>query len=82
MNPLTEISRSHIVTMIIAGLLSVFIAIGGLSAVAGLFLRDGTPYEQVLAAERACTNDAPVSEREACPRPDAEGSHVSRVASR
>jgi hypothetical protein len=67
--------------MIIAGALSAFISIGGLSAVAGLFLRDGTPYEQVLAAERACANDAPASKREACPRPDGEGTpfRVSRA---
>ena len=82
MNPHRVLSRSHIVTIIIAALLSAFIAIGCLSAVVGLFLRDGTPYEQVLAAQRACTNDAPVSKREACPRPDAESTPVSRVASR
>jgi hypothetical protein len=82
MNAHPHLSRSDVVTMIIAGALSTFIAMGGLSAFAGLFLRDGTPYEQVLAAERPCTNDAPVSKREACPRPDTEGTPVSRVAGR
>ena len=78
MNPHSDLSRSDVVAMIIAGALSTFIAMGSLSAVAGLFLRDGTPYEQVLAAERARTNDAPVRQREACPGPAWGGSLAPR----
>jgi hypothetical protein len=79
MNPQSNV---HIVMMIVAVALSALIAIGLLSAVAGLFLRDGTPYEQVAIAERACANHAFVSDREACARVFLCGANVSRVANR
>jgi hypothetical protein len=56
----------HVVTTIVAAALSALIAIGLLSAVTGLFQRDGAPFEHVVIAERACANYAFVSEREAC----------------
>lgn len=79
MNPQSNV---NIVMMILAVALSALIAIGLLSAVAGMFLRDGTPYEQVAIAERACANHAFVSDREACARALLGGANVSRVASR
>lgn len=79
MNPQSNI---NIVMMIVAVALSALIAIGLLGAVAGLFLRDGTPYEQVAIAERACASHAFVSEREACARALLGRANVSRVASR
>jgi hypothetical protein len=79
MNPQSHV---NIVMMIFAVALSALIAIGLLSAVAGLFLRDGTPYEQVAIAERACANHAFVSDREACARAFLGGANVPRVASR
>ncbi len=79
MNPQPNV---NIVMMIVAVALSALIAIGLLSAVAGLFLRDGTPYEQVAIAERACANHAFVSDREACARAFLGDANVSRVATR
>jgi|RhiMetdeSRZDD1v2_1073273.scaffolds.fasta_scaffold30372_2 hypothetical protein len=79
MNPQSNV---NILMMIFAVALSALIAIGLLSAVAGLFLRDGTPYEQVAIAERACANHAFVSDREACERAFLGGANVPRVASR
>jgi hypothetical protein len=75
-------SSSNIVTMIIAAALSALSALGLLSAVAGLFLRDGTPYEQLAIAERACVHHAFVSEREACAKALGGTANMSRVASR
>jgi hypothetical protein len=82
MNPQSDLTHPHFVTMILAAMLSAVIGIGLLSAVAGLFLRDGTPYEQALIAQRACANNAYVSEREACARAFRGDSHISPVASR
>ena len=82
MNPQFIVTRHHIVTMIVAVVLSALIATGLLSAVAGLFLRDGTPFEQVVVAERACANYAYMSEREVCARAFRGNSQISRVASR
>jgi len=82
MNAKPVLARSHVVTNIVATALSALIAIGLLSAVAGLFQRDGAPFEQVVIAERACTNYAFVSEREACVRLFLATSRVRNVASR
>ena len=81
MNAKPVLARPHVVTTIVAAALSVLIAIGLLAAVAGLFLRDGTPFEQVVIAEHACTNYAFVSEREACVRLYLAASRVQNVAS-
>ncbi len=67
---------------ITAAVLSAFIAIGLLTAVTGLFQRDGAPFEQVVSAEHACANYAFVSERETCVRPYLATSRVQNVASR
>ena len=82
MNAKPVLARSHVITTIVATALSALIAIGLLSAVAGLFQRDGAPFEQVVIAERACTNHAFVSEREACVRLFLATSRVRNVASR
>lgn len=82
MNPQSDLTPRRLVTLIVAAVLSAVIGIGLLSAVAGLFLRDGTPYEQALIAQRACANYAYVSEREACARAFRGDSNISRVASR
>ena len=79
-NPL--LARPHVVTTIVASALSALIAIGLLSAVIGLFQRDGAPFEQVGIAEHACTSYAFVSEREVCVRLFLAASGVPNVASR
>jgi hypothetical protein len=70
-------SHPHVRTTIIAAALSALIAIALLSAVAGLFLRDGTPLEQIVIAEHACADYAFVSEREACIRSYLAASQVA-----
>jgi hypothetical protein len=52
----------------VAAGLATFISIGLLTGVAFLFQRDGAPMEQLAAVERACTQHAYVSERDACMR--------------
>jgi hypothetical protein len=76
------LTRPHVAATIVAAVLSAFIAIGFLCAVAGLFQRDGTPLAQIVIAERACADYAFVSERETCMRLFLAASRVQRVASR
>jgi hypothetical protein len=82
MNAKPVLARPHILTTIAGAALAAVIAIGLLSAVAGLFQRDGAPFEQVVVAEHACANHAFVSEREACVRSFLAASRVRNVASR
>ena len=70
------------IAKVVATTISAVIAIGLLSAVAGLFLREGTPYEELAIAERACASHAFVSEREACAKALVGSANVSRIASR
>jgi hypothetical protein len=79
MNARPVLARPHVVTTVVAAALSTLIAIGLLTAVTGLFQRDGAPLEQVVIAEHACTNYAFVSERESCVL---AASRVRTVASR
>ncbi|MBK9702559.1 MAG: hypothetical protein IPO75_03325 [Betaproteobacteria bacterium] len=72
---------SSLSTAVVAAL-AAFIAFGLLSAVAWLFQRDGAPMEQLAAAERACTQRAYVSEREACMNEWLAASRASSVASK
>jgi hypothetical protein len=82
MNAKPKLARPHAVTTLVAATLATLIAIGLLTAVTGLFQRDGAPFEQVVIAEHACTNYAFVSEREACVRVFLAASRVRNVASR
>jgi len=82
MNARPTLPRPHIATTIGAALLSAFIGIGLLSAVSGLFQRDGAPFEQVVIAERACADRTFVSERETCIRLYLAAARVRNVASR
>jgi hypothetical protein len=81
MNAKPTLARPRVVTTVAAAL-STVIAIGLLTAVTGLFQRDGAPFEQVVIAERACANYAFVSERETCVRLYLATSRVQSVASR
>lgn len=82
MNARPALVRRHVVTTIVAAVLSSFIAIGLLTAVAGLFQREGAPFEQVVIAEHACANYEFVSERETCVRLYLAASRVRHLASR
>jgi hypothetical protein len=66
----------------VSAVLAALIAIGVLGAIVGLFQRDGIPFEQVVAAERACAGHAYASARDACVRADLAAAGVERVASR
>jgi len=81
MNAKPTLTRPRVVTTIAAAL-SAVIAIGLLTAVTGLFQRDGAPLEQVAIAEHACANRAFISEREACVRLHLAASRVQDIASR
>ena len=81
MNAKPTLARPRVVTTIAAAL-SAVIAIGLLTAVTGLFQRDGAPLEQVAIAEHACANHAFISEREACVRLHLAASRVQDIASR
>ena len=82
MNAKPTLARPHGAATLVAAALSTLIAIGILTAVTGLFQRDGAPFEQVVIAEHACTNYAFVSEREACVRSHLATSRVQNVAGR
>jgi len=82
MNAKPTLARPHVVTTIVAAALATLIAIGLLTAVTGLFQRDGAPFEQLVIAEHACANYAFVSERETCVRLYLAASRVQNIASR
>ena len=82
MNAKPTLGRPHVVTTLVAAALATLIAIGLLTAVTGLFQRDGAPFEQLVIAEHACANYAFVSERETCVRLYLAASRVQNVASR
>ena len=82
MNAKPTLARPHVVTTIVAAALATLIAIGLLTAVTGLFQRDGAPFEQLVIAEHACANYAFVSERQNCVRLYLAASRVQNVASR
>jgi hypothetical protein len=82
MNAKPTLARPHVAATLVAAALSTLIAIGILTAVTGLFQRDGAPFEQVVIAEHACANYAFVSERETCVRSFLAAARVQGVASR
>ncbi|MGE5667486.1 MAG: hypothetical protein ACM338_04760 [Betaproteobacteria bacterium] len=75
-------ARPNVGATIAAAALAVLIAIGLLGSVAGIFQRDGAPFEQLVVAERACANHSFVSERETCMRLHLAALRVRHIASR
>ena len=76
------IARPRVVRTIIAAGLAVLITTSLFAAITSMFQREGAPFEQVVAAERACANYAFISERETCVRLDLAASRVHNIASR
>ena len=74
--------RRSPLSITVSAALATFIAIGLLTTVAFLFQRDGRPFEQLAAAEHACTQHVYVSEREACVREWLAAARASTVASK
>ena len=82
MNAKPTLPRPSSLSTTVAAALATFSSIGVLTAIALLFQHDGVPMGQLAAAERACTQYAYVSEREACMREWLAAAHVSNVASK
>lgn len=82
MNAKPSLPQSSPLATITIAAVAAFVAIGIVSTVAFVFQRDGTPLEQLVAAERACIHHAYVSEREACMREWVATAQASRVASK
>jgi hypothetical protein len=82
MNATPVPAHTSIGTSILAGALSLLIAIGLLAAVAHLFLREGFPLQAAGVAERACSEYLFVSERQACMQSVLAASYHRHVASR
>ena len=82
MNSKPTFPQLSLISITVAAGLATFIAIGLLTAVVFLFQRDGTPMEQLAAAERACTQRVYVSEREACMREWLAAARALNVASK
>ena len=82
MNAKPRLARPYVAATMGAAALSILIAIGLLTAVTGLFQRDGAPFEQVVSAEHACASNEFTSERETCVRSHLATSRVQNVARR
>src|SRR5271166_1905647 len=82
MNAKPTLARPRVVTTFAAATLSTVIAPRLLTALTGLFQRDGAPFEQVVIAEHTCAHHAFISEREACVRWYLATARVQNVASR
>jgi hypothetical protein len=80
MNAMPKLPRRHPVASVLAAVLSVVIVLALLGGVTESFQRDGAPFEQLVAAEHACTDYAYVSEREECSRVPRDGApHGTRA---
>jgi hypothetical protein len=82
MNATPAFARRSAAVHVAAAALAVLIGLGTLGAVTGMFQREGTPFEQLVAAEQACADRTFVSEREACVRLFIAATRVQNVASR
>lgn len=82
MNAKPTFARPSLLFTTFAASLATFVAIGLLTGVAFLFQRDGTPLEQIAAAERACIERVYASEREVCIRDWLTAARASNVASK
>ena len=79
MNGNTYAPQSSLGTTIFAAVAAA-IAIGLISVVVSLFRSDGSPFEQLVAAEKACKQYNYVSEREHCMNEWLAAARATRVA--
>ena len=82
MNAKPSFPRRSPLSITVPAALATLIAVGIFTAIAFLFQRDGRPFEQLAAAEHACTQHVYVSEREACIREWLAAARASTVASK
>jgi len=73
---------SHTAAVFVAAVLATAIAIGVLTLVSGLFQSDGSPFDRLVVAERACAHYTFISERDACANAYVAASRGQSVASR
>ena len=72
--------RPHFVNFV-AAMLAVLIAVGVMSTITTVFASEGTPFGQMVAADRACATPARMSEAASCER-DRVAAHSAHVATR
>ena len=82
MNAKPAFARRPVAVNVAAAALAVLIGLGTLSALTGLFQREGTPFEQLVVAEQACADRAYLSERQTCVRSFIAATRVQNFASR
>jgi len=82
MNAKPTLARPRATTLAAAAFLSAVIGIGVLGSVAGLFQSRGMPMAELATAERACVDQAYVSDRDACIRDQGAAARGQRVANR
>jgi hypothetical protein len=82
MNAKPSFAHASSFSITVVAALAAFVAIGLLTGVAFLFQRNGSPLEQLAAAEHACTQHVYVSEREACMREWLDAARARNVASK
>jgi len=82
MNAKPAFARRPAAVPVAAAVLAALIGLGTLSAVTGMFQREGAPFEQLVVAEQACADRTFVSEREACVRLFIAAMRVQNLASR
>ena len=81
MNAKPTLARPRFLQCFVGALLSAVISAGLLGAVSSLFHSEGTPFGNVVAAERSCRNHAFVSERAECVRRELAGPIGAMIAS-
>jgi hypothetical protein len=82
MNAKPNFNRHSNATSAAAAFLSALIAIGIIGAVTGLFQSRGIPMGELATAERACSTQVYVSDREHCMREWIAARHGNQVAKR
>lgn len=82
MNAKPTLARPRATTLAAAAFLSAVIGVGVLGSVAGLFQSRGMPMAELAIAERACVDQAYVSDRDVCIRDQIAAARGQRVANR
>jgi hypothetical protein len=81
MNARPTLAHRPLAATLAAVVAAAVLSLATITAVAGLFARDGAPLADAVAAEQACAHYAFVSERERCMQASA-AARVPRLATR
>lgn len=82
MNARPALAHRPLAVTLVVAVASAALSLGTLTAVAGLFTRDGAPWSAAVAAEQACAHYAFASERERCTQASSAASRLPRLAQR